>query len=203
MATWTATSDHTASLVTVVQWNNYLGVGGNLDYLKEKADAPIVGCLDGGANETAAEGINIIQDVGIIATVEYNGGTKKLDITLAASGGVVPTQTDASAIVSFVTNATINVKGSYEELIASTAFAVIGIYLSIPSTVGSENIFVDIGVGALGAEVVKIEDLLVGGGGIACYIPFTVAASARISIRAANKTSSNARTNSVAITIFG
>jgi hypothetical protein len=200
---WTAPSDHAATVVSVVEWNNFHGISGNCAYLKAIADAPMKAQGDGGTIYGGRAKLNFISGANVVVTVADASGDDRVNVTLASSGGNTPTQSASSAITSIVTSATQSVKGAYAQLIASTGFAVIGIYININSTVGAENIFLDISTGGAGAESVKISDMLIGGNGIRAYIPFSIAISTRIAARASNESSANARTNSIGITIFG
>ena len=89
-------------------------------------------------------------------------------------------------------SATANTKGSWVELIASTSEETYWIQLVVTNNVASvtkRNFLLDIGVGALGVEVVKIANIsayVINSKSITYLFPLTIASGARVSISCAN-----------------
>ena len=115
----------------------------------------------------------------------------------AVTGTTLPTAVDAGASV--------NTKGSWVELTASTSAAAGWLVINVqppPSMTGSASFLIDIGTGAGGAETVIIPDVfivpMISGDGIwpaAFHFPVAIAAGTRIAARAA--CSSNGATDRV------
>jgi hypothetical protein len=202
--TWTAPADHTASVVSVVEWNNFHGTAGNCADLKDLADHPAKAQGNGGTIYGGRGNFNFIPGANVTVTVADNPGSDRIDVTLASTGGVTPTQAASTGLGSVVTASVQGTKGAYTEAFASAGFTVIGIQLTFISD-GARTAQVDISTGAPGAEAVKIPDILCG---LAVsipgnYIPFSIASGSRIAIRAANVTSAYQATYSYGLTIYG
>lgn len=203
---WTTPSDHSASLVTVDEWNDFHGTSGNCAYLKAIADAPMKAKKDGGATVGGRQAINFVSGAGMTITVADDSGNNEIDVTLAASGGSSPTQSEGSGPVSYTTAAGAGTKGAWQELIASSGFACTHVAFAFKGAATGRIYCSDIGTGAAESEVVKIADVtsMCGAEYVSHYvIPFTIAASSRISIRTANETNETGDTVYAAITLLG
>jgi hypothetical protein len=206
---WNAGVDRsTTDVVSAADWNNYNGASGSMEYLKSICDAPMKAQGDGGSIYGGRAKLNFISGTNMTVTVADAAGDDRVNITLATSGGTVPTQTQGTGdIVTLTTAASDGVKGAYSQLIASTEFAVIGMLLTLTSGTVSKNFFVDISVGPVASEVVKVEDIYLSiGSQLATqqiYLPFTVAASSRIAARACNHTDSTSYTVLASLICFG
>ena len=206
---WNAGVDRsTGDVVSAVDWNKYNGASGSMEYLKVIADAPMKAQGDGGAIMGGRAKLNFISGTNMTVTVADAAGDDRVNVTLATSGGTVPTQTQGTGdIVTLTTAAGDGVKGAYMELIASTEFAVIAMLLSVTSATANKNFFIDISVGAAASEVVKVEDIYFSTGTQLTtqqiYIPFTVAIASRIAARACNHTDASSYTVLTSLICFG
>jgi hypothetical protein len=107
-----------------------------------------------------------------------------------------PASTDYGVTVT--ASATPHAKGTWRELVASTAFDAAGfLFMGARNSTAGDNFLVDLGIGASGSERVLVGDILVGCGGggrdfsqFYCPIPIPAASrlSARIQCSAASKT---------------
>jgi len=94
-----------------------------------------------------------------------------------------------SADLTVTANASANTKGTYTELIASTAFATIGVLITIKRLSSTlADCLVDIAVGAAGSEVVLVPNILFSSksGLFPCgifFVPLSVPAGTRVSAR--------------------
>lgn len=85
-----------------------------------------------------------------------------------------------------LTSGSANVKGSWTELIASTAFGCAGFWLDIVPN-SFNNYLLDVGIGAAASEQVIAGDILVGVASRAAfsvYIPISIPAGVRVAVRA-------------------
>jgi len=130
-----------------------------------------------------------------VATLPYRGtGLANLPWyallggTHAISGG----QTDSGTTLT--ASATAHTKGSWAQLIASTSAECTALGINIGNVAVSNAdtaMLVDIGVGAAGSEVVRVENIAVGGatllargsGGLFFMLPLRIAAGSRIAAR--------------------
>lgn len=203
---WTAGVDHTASVVTVNEYNTYLGTSGSLNYLKAAVDAPMKAQLDSGSVVGGRGKYNFITGANVTLQVADNGGSDRIDVTIAASGSTLPTQGASSGVVTLTSAASTGVKGAWIQMIASTGFAVVEVAVSISAVANAKSLW-DIGTGAAASEVVKIPDLglltQAVGDGISQVIQFSIPISTRVAMRFANADSGFSVTGYAAITVMG
>ncbi len=144
----------------------------------------------------------------------YMGAAGSLEYlyALAGAGGSIPTQSEGSGSITVVTAAGATTKGAWAQMIASTAFASMHLILSIINVtdVDYATYQIDLGTGAGASEVVKVADLLTktstgltGARVVTFCFPFSIAASTRVAIRAANMTNATALTLTAGLTILG
>jgi hypothetical protein len=212
---WTTPVDHPGSIVSVSEWNNQMGTSGNMAYLKALSDSqgaaiavPMKAQQNGGSVLGGRNKLNFIPGTNVTVTVADDGGNDRINVTIAASGASIPTQSASSGKLTVTTGSSLGVKGSYVEVFASTSFAVLGMfvmYIASGSTGVSDSL--DIAIGGVGAEIVKIADLVSMYAGapfmVSGFIPFSIPVSTRIAVRSANLTNGSADSGTVAITIFG
>jgi len=106
-------------------------------------------------------------------------------------GGRVETTKDAAASTgspSINASATVNVKGSWVQLIGATAFESSWVIVNIVATSTITRYMVDVGIGAAGAEQVLIANIITGGGsttvvGATFNLPLAIPAGSRIAVR--------------------
>lgn len=84
--------------------------------------------------------------------------------------------------------ATAHTKGDWQEMIASASEEVYWINMILHGREVDESYLVDVGIGALGAEVVKIANIQVfgntySGGSLRLNMPLTIASGSRVSLR--------------------
>ena len=200
---WTNPSDHAATIVSQAEWNAFHGASGNCKYLKDAVDAPMKAQGDGGTVYGGRAKLNFISGANVVATVADDAGNSRINITLAAGGASIPTQSANSGVLAVTTSATQGAKGSYVQAFASTPFAIIGI-LFAATYVSAEAYTWDIAAGGAGSEVVKVADIFNIAGTPHYYFPFSIpSAGVRLAVRGANLSSANARALSVVMTIFG
>lgn len=127
------------------------------------------------------------------------------DVQRQEAAGAVGATSTGTAIAS---SATTNTKGSWVELIASTAFDsswVMVNWAGFDNVAGPDFLF-DIGVGASGSEQVIVANLIAGQRGTwvpgGYLFPLAIPAGSRVAMRA-QVNSGSARTGRVAIQIFG
>jgi hypothetical protein len=148
---WTAPVDHAATVVTVVEWNNYLGTTGNLAYLKAIADAPMKAQKDGGAVVGGRKAINFVSGLGMTITVADDAVNDQIDVTLAASGNSTPTQmqssvTGAAYYTTITADGAADTYGAWTTIVAATSFAVTEMIMAIgnPSSVANFHISISL-----------------------------------------------------------
>lgn len=207
---WTAPSDHGATIVTQNEYNQFHGSSGNCQHLKDKVDAneaailiPMKAQGDGGSVLGGRNKLNFISGTNLVATVADDAGNDRINVTLAASGSSLPTQSVGSGIVTLTTAGSQGVKGAYSQLIASVGFAVI--HIVVMATQSTYDMQIDIGVGAAGAEAVKLADLAIVSSNAQIVVsqPFSIPINSRISARAANMSSYNVAYPKIAVTVSG
>lgn len=198
---WTAPSDHAASVVSVVEWNNFHGTTGNCAYLKAIADAPMKAQKDGGAVVGGRRAINFVSGANMTITVADDAGNDQIDVTLAASGGSLPTAWETSgASQTYTTSSTQGAFGSYDEAIASTAAAAIYMLLSVTQS-GHVAGRVRVGVGAGGSEAELITLTYLSAGLHTFSFPVSIAINSRIAVCGTNDTDAVADAVSYGLTI--
>jgi hypothetical protein len=79
-----------------------------------------------------------------------------------------------SAWTTITASATVNTKGAYTQLIASTPFAADGFNIGIRMTTASATVLVDLAVGAAAAEQIILPDIFHRNGTSTATAPFTV-----------------------------
>jgi hypothetical protein len=133
--------------------------------------------------------------------------------TLLGGGGLISgAQIDAATTVT--ASATTHTKGSWAQVIASTASEATLIAVNV-SNVGSNGVdtgmLLDIGVGAAGSEVVRASNIAVGGaivgsngsGALSFFLPMRVASGSRIAVRCQSAGASRTGTVSIAPYMMG
>lgn len=148
--------------------------------------------------------VKVIAGTNITATVADNPANDRIDITLAASGSSVPTQTAGSSAVTVTSAASAGVWGAYTELIASTSFAAIGLQVNIHY--GSNGIYgVKIAFGAAGSEVDALPLIPFRGApaNVNIYVPHAIPSGTRVSAASVNQGNATAASIIVQTTVFG
>jgi hypothetical protein len=198
---WTAPSDHAASVVSVAEWNNFHGTAGNCAYLKAIADAPMKAQKDGGAVVGGRQALNFVSGANMTITVADDAGNNQVDVTLAASGGSLPTAWETSgASQTYTTSSTQGAFGSYDEAIASTAAAVIYMILSVTQA-GHGAGRVRVGVGPGGSEAEELTLAYLSAGIYTFSFPVSIASGSRIAVCGANDTDAVADAVSYSLTV--
>jgi hypothetical protein len=123
MAYTTPTDYVDGVVVTAARINQDLGATGNIAYLKGVTDAPMKAQGDAGTIYGGRAKINFISGAGTVVTVADDGGNDRVNVTLAASGGITPTQGTDYGSVTLTDPGSYPGWGSYQDLIASTAYA--------------------------------------------------------------------------------
>jgi hypothetical protein len=171
-----------------------------------------------GTKVTALTAITTLEDADVFPVVDDPAGTpvtKKitalniknyvqslLGSTGVSSSTIVNTSTSLAG-VAVTASATPNTKGSYTELIASTAFAAETIVVNVVSTIASNGVatgtLLDLAVGGSGSEVDFISNLPIGfrGANQQYVVPIAVPAGSRISARIQGQVISQAATINV------
>ena len=133
--------------------------------------------------------------------------------TLLGGGGLLSgAQIDAATTVT--ASATTHTKGSWAQVIASTASeaTALGVNIgNVSATNTDTGMLLDIGVGAAGSEVVRAENIAVGGaivtsngfGALTVFLPMRVASGSRIAVRCQSAGASRTGTVSIAPYLFG
>ncbi len=118
------------------------------------------------------------------------------DFQAAQEGG---STTATSGTVSVTAASTAHVKGAWQQLIASTTDEAYGLtfgYVGPSSATTDASAVMDVGIGAAGAEVVLIPDLLIGAQSVfaehTVRLPIRVPRGSRVSVRIASSTASDA-----------
>ena len=143
----------------------------------------------------------------------YMGAAGSLEYlyALAGSGGSIPTQAESTGKDAIQSAAGDGTKGAYTELIASTAFASMYLYVHVygtaPGAGEDYDMFLDIATGAAASEAVKIPDIYLrvpasGDRYIFCF-PFSIPIATRIAARFTNHTNAYQYTNYISLTILG
>jgi hypothetical protein len=125
----------------------------------------------------------------------------------ATSGGTltaasVDTSTSAGAVAA-VASATPHTKGSWTEVIASTASAAQSVILSLRDQIAANGadtgVLLDLGIGAAASETVLVADLALGSGlsSAAYELPIRVPSGSRLAVRAQSTVASKAVAASV------
>lgn len=118
------------------------------------------------------------------------------------NGGADTTTTTLTA----VTSGAANTKGSYTQLIASTAFDASGFLLHLDMSTGNRNCLIDIAVGAAGSEQDLLKNFFASFGafvswGRCHYIPLRIPAGSRVSAR--HQCNVGTQAISMAVTLIG
>lgn len=120
---------------------------------------------------------------------------------------ILPTSGEASAATTVTGPASQNTKGSWTQLIASTARRTLALTFTVDLTAAVADTVFDIGVGAGGVEVVVIPDLRCFSSGthnqttFTFTIPFSIPAGSRIAARLANTENATAQSAVVGLTL--
>lgn len=93
-----------------------------------------------------------------------------------------------SAAVTVTTGGSTDTKGSYSELIASTAFDAAGFFLSFTSVEATERFLIDISIGAAGSEEIILADVIYAlrvthSANIGLWVPHSIPSGTRVSCR--------------------
>jgi hypothetical protein len=183
---WTTPADKTTGdIVSATDWNNANGETGNSAYLKGVCDAPMKAQGDGGSIYGGRAKLNFISGTNLVVTVADDSGNDRVNVTLAASGGTVPTLgTDVSGLISLTDPGSYPNWSAWAELIASTAAASQGLIVTTFWNGGGTCVSrLQFGTGA--SPTAKLDFLPFGGSGNAppMVVPFSIAISTKISVR--------------------
>ena len=199
---WTAPADHTASVVTVNEWNAHMGTAGNLAYLKAVADAPMKAQKDGGSVLGGRAKINFITGTSITLTVADNPGSDRIDVTIAQAGATFPTDATDYGVGTAPAPASPPNWGAYQQIIAATAYTGIGLLVSVMYS-GTYTTIVAIAIGASPGDIVrfnvKADAYSLNRGPY--YMPFAIASGTKISAR--HYASDVSATVDVGVTVMG
>jgi hypothetical protein len=129
---------------------------------------------------------------------EWNLGSGFRSETFGTSSG-----TTSHGGTTVTSSGSVDTKGSWTQIAASTSFDAAAIYLNLDTAFTDTNYLLDIGVGAAASETILIPDVMIaaeGGKGVFVTFPVTIPAGSRIAARCAANFASSGMF--VSVTLF-
>jgi hypothetical protein len=196
-------------VIGAAEWNAQMGAAGSVAYLKDATDAPMKAQGAGGTVYGGRQKLNFIAGTNAVVTVADDSGNNRVNVTLASSGGAIPTASEGSGAQTIITNTTQGAYGAYTQMIASAAADTLAVFLYVYwATLVTCDFYFEISTGGAGAESVVIPSIPFMASGYGPMpvsvnpFPFKISAGARVAVHVANRTTATQYSLSAALILF-